>query len=1082
MTFTSGLKTLAQWFCAASILTMLFVGTAAQLCLAQTGSATLSGTITDKSGALVAEASVEVMNQDTGTSIHTRTNGAGVYSVPGLKPGLYKVSVEKEGFKRVAVRDITLNVQDVVSRNFTLDVGAMSETVEVTGASLNINTSDGSVSTVVDQTYIKNMPLNGRSFQDLILLTPGVVTQSPQTSLGVTGSGLGQVGEFSVNGQRPEENYYTVDGVNANSGASPGFNLALGAGASGSLGGATALGTTQALVSVDELQEFRVQSSTYSAEYGRTPGGQFAFETKSGSNQFHGTAYDYLRNNFFDAPDWFNDFFSVKEPSMRQNDFGGTLGGPLRIPGVYNGKDKTFFFFNYEGLRLAAPQAANINYVPDAALRSSTPAPLQQVMNAFPVANGPDQGNGLAEYIAAWDNRSSIDSTSFRLDQVIKDKARIFFRFSNTDSQSATRQNYFLSGGVPSVNDTPSYKMRTYTAGATALITSHVSNDLRLNYTSNETTDSAVIDNFGGATPADLAQLAGLDSRSQVSIFLPLFVTLTQQYQAGAQRQWNLVDTMSWSRGQHQLKFGGDYRRSTPFFVPTNPGVGYGFFSAGAVMNNNADFISTNVNAQGYPLYENLSVFAEDEWRTSQRLSVSFGLRWELDPAPGVTQGPRPYTVAFQPDPNNWTFAPLGAPLWKTTWYNFAPRLGAAYVLHSSAGRETVTRGGGGVFFDTGQQTGSMGMVNAPGFTNFGPFGSSGPFPGPVNVPCTSAQMMGQAPGPCLPALNPPSPFSTVSAFWPHLQLPYTLQWNASLEQALGKSQTVTLSYLGAHASRLLKTDVYQPPNNQITFFGFNVASNGLTSDYNSAQAQYRRNLSQRLTALASYTWSHCIDYNSQNYLFGYQRGNCSYDVRHNLSGAFSYDVPNVGHNTFVNALLHHWGLDNRFTARTGFPITINGNGNFNPATGKELFSGVNFDSTKPVYVTQCVDPRVPQTPVPVLMPCPGGRGINAAAFTLPANNQLGNAPRNFVRGLGAWQMDIAVRREFPIYENLKLQFRAEAFNVFNHPNFGTINPFLGQTTFGEAQQTLASSLGVLSPIYQMGGARSMQFALKAIF
>src|SRR5438874_2632061 len=240
-----------------------------------------------------------------------------------------------------------------------------------------INTTDASVSTVVDQTYIQNMPLNGRSFQDLILLTPGVTTQTtqPTNSFSV---GVGQTGEFSVNGQRTESNYYTVDGVSANVGigANTGDNPLFYSGASGSVGASTALGTTQALVSVDDLQEFRVQSSTYSAEYGRNPGGQFAFETKSGTNQWHGTAYDYLRNDFFDANDWFNDYLQVMQPPTRQNDFGGTFGGPIRIPHLYNGKDKTFFFVSYEGLRLIQPQAALTTFVPDLCMRGAGPCPM----------------------------------------------------------------------------------------------------------------------------------------------------------------------------------------------------------------------------------------------------------------------------------------------------------------------------------------------------------------------------------------------------------------------------------------------------------------------------------------------------------------------------------------------------------------------------------------------------------------------------------------------------------------------------------------------------------------------------------
>jgi Carboxypeptidase regulatory-like domain len=1017
---------------------------------------------------VLGQAKITAINNDTGGQYATQTNQTGVYVLPSLPPGEYRIQVEKTGFRTIVKPEVLLHLQDRVELNFEMAIGSASEVVTVSAGASLINTTDGSVSTVVDQTYVANMPLNGRSFQDLILLTPGVVTQTPQNLQ----AQRGVTGEFSVNGQRAEENYYTVDGVNANTGAVAGLNMTTGGGASGSLPGSTALGTTQALVSVDELQEFRVQSSTYSAEYGRNPGGQFAFETKSGTNQWHGSAYDYVRNSFFDARDWFNDFFNVKEPPLRQNDFGGTLGGPVRIPRLYNGKDKTFFFVNYEGLRLAAPEPAAIVYVPDDALRSSAPTPLQQVLNAFPTANGSDLGNGLGEYIASWTNADSINSTSVRFDHLIKEKNRLFFRFSNTASVARTRQINGPGFNSPTVKDAAAYTARTYTAGATSLLTSHLSNDLRLNYTSNETTERAVLDSFGGGVPLDLSQLAGLSNQAAVTVNLffggftaaPLF----QDRQAGSQRAWNLVDTISLSLGRHQLKFGVDYRRASPFFVPFNPSVGYSYFSQSDIQNNNAS-VFVQANAQGYPLYTNFSAFVEDEWKASRRLNLSMGLRWEVNPSPGVTHGQLPYTVAFTPDPNTWALAPLGTPLWKTTWLNFAPRLGAAYTIRDQQDWITVVRAGGGVFFDTGQQLGSLGMAGAPGFFAFG--ASSGSFSGPVSIP----------------VVNPPqSPFfGPVSTFHPHLQLPYTLQWNASVEQALGKSQTLTLSYVGSHGARLLKEDVFLPFGNPFATLFF-VVGNGLTSDYGSSQVQYMRRLSHGLAALASYTWSHCIDYDSQNYLFGYQRGNCDFDLRHNFSSALSYDVPDVGHSTLANSLLHHWGFDNRLTARTGFPITLQGNFNIDPNTGKNLFSGVDVVPGQPIYVTQCQDPR---TATAALIPCPGGRGVNPNAFTIPPidpntgnTTRAGNAPRNFVRGFGAWQMDLAVRREFPIYERLKLQFRAEAFNIFNHPNFGFVGSELGSNRFGEAEQTLANSLGTLSPIYQMGGPRSMQFALKAIF
>src|SRR6266481_1873214 len=408
----------------------------------QTETATVSGLVTDRTAAAVSGAEVRLQSVERGTVTTTSTNDAGIYIFPSVQPGQYQISVQKQGFKQIDLLGLIVNLQDHIAQNFRLEVGSIAESVTVEAAGSILNTTDASVSTVVDQAYIKNMPLNGRSFQDLILLTPGVGTQTPQVSVTLSGgpSGLGQTGEVSVNGQRTESNYYTVDGVSANVGAAVGQNMTQGGGASGSIGASTALGTTQALVSVDDLQEFRVQSSTYSAEYGRNPGGQFALETKSGANQWHGTAYDYVRNGFFDANDWFNDYLSVKEPSLRQNDFGGTIGGPIRIPAFYNGKDRTFFFVSYEGLRLAQPQAAKVNFVPDATLRTNTPAPLQQVLNAFPIPNGTDDAaNGIAEFDSSWSNPSSLDSTSVRLDHSVNDRFRAFFRFSDTPSISKFR-------------------------------------------------------------------------------------------------------------------------------------------------------------------------------------------------------------------------------------------------------------------------------------------------------------------------------------------------------------------------------------------------------------------------------------------------------------------------------------------------------------------------------------------------------------------------------------------------------------------------------------------------------------------
>jgi len=857
---------------------------------------------------------------------------------------------------------------------------------------------------------------------------------------------------------------------------------------SGSVANSTALGTTQSLVSLDALQEFRVQSSTYSAEFGRNPGGQFSFVTRSGSNEWHGSAFDYLRNSVFDANDWFNNYLGQSEPALRQNDFGGTLGGPVRIPFLYDGKDRTFFFFSYEGLRVVQPQASTVSFVPDVYLRKCTPSPLQQVLNAFPQptspgpvpdCSGPDPGNSIDQFVGTWSNAGGIDATSIRFDHMVSNKLRLFFRFSDTPSSFVTRVATSPSQLTPT-----SQVSRSYTAGATSLLSNSLNNEFRLNYSSNKVEQSDTPDSFGGAIPVNLLQMQGFTgaANKQASVFVGLglgvqFLFLQQSANFGEQRQWNILDTLTWVHGRHQFKFGFDFRRLNPQIHQVSPSSIYDYFSEGSILNNNADLAIGSSTAPAFPLYLNFSAFAQDEWKIEPGLNVSIGLRWEVNPAPGAPKGNLPYTAVGN-SLSALALAPQGTPLWNTAWYNFAPRLGVAYVLRDGSRFETVFRGGAGVFFDTGQQDGSS-AYQGPGLsaTFIAAPPDSFPVPAPEIIP---------------PLVNPPvAPYGPGNAYsYPkHLQLPYTLQWNVSVQQSLGPSQALTASYVGAAGRRLLEQAQVNVAPFNANFSTVVFTSNGLTSDYDALELQYQRRLAHDLQALASYTFGHSIDFGSQNYSLPYTRGNSDFDVRHNFSSAFSYDLPNPGGNKFGRAVLGGWGLDDRFTARTGFPVTLNGNPVFDPATGKEFNAGLNLVPGKPVYLYGSACAQIYGNG----LNCPGGRALNPAAFDPPSGDSLGNAPRNFTRGFGAWQMDIALRREFSVYERLKIQFRAEAFNVFNHPSFGTINPFYCSPdptspnyspgcTFGQATATLANSLGGLSSLYQMGGPRSMQFALHLTF
>jgi hypothetical protein len=318
----------------------------------QSPNGTISGLVLDPSGRAIVGADILIVNDATGLSYPGVTNGQGIYAIASLPPGPYRLQVSKVGFKTLIKPDVQLNVQSAVAINFTLPVGALSEIVTVEGGAPLVNTESASVSTVVDRQFAENLPMNGRTFQTLIELAPGVVTAA---------SNLEDGGQFNINGQRANTNYWTVDGVGANVGIAS-YSIP-GNGLSGSLGSFSALGGTNSLVSVDALQEFRILTSTYAAEFGRTPGGQISIVTRSGTNAFHGSAFDYLRNDVLDANDWFGDFAGLPKPEERQNDFGGTLSGPIL-------KDRTFFFFSYEGLRLRLPQTL-LSTVPDLTARQN---------------------------------------------------------------------------------------------------------------------------------------------------------------------------------------------------------------------------------------------------------------------------------------------------------------------------------------------------------------------------------------------------------------------------------------------------------------------------------------------------------------------------------------------------------------------------------------------------------------------------------------------------------------------------------------------------------------------------------------
>jgi len=1022
---------------------------------AQSTNASVSGRITDPSKALITGAKIAAVSAGTNLRYESMSNGSGEYFLANLPPSSYRIEVEKSGFKKLVKPDVVLHVQDALEINLEMALGSATESITVESGAPLVNTESGTVSTVVDRTFVDNLPLNGRSFQTLILLTPGVVP---------TTTNFGDQGQFSVNGQRADGNYFSVDGVSANFGMT-GF-LAMLQSASGALPALSASGGTNSLVSVDAMQEFRIQTSSFAPEFGRTPGGQISIATRSGTNAFHGTLFEYFRNGTLDANDWFTNFNHLAKPDEKQNDFGGVFGGPII-------KDKTFFFFSYEGLRLRQPFTQQ-SVVPDAASRQQAPAATQPFLNAFPVANGAELGKGLAQFNASFSNPSSLDAYSIRVDQIINPNLNLFARYNYSPSSLDQRAAPFTTPALSTI-DSISSSVHTLTVGLTELIKPEISNEVRANYSNHRVATKFLVDNFGGAVPLpdSLMFPSGFSSTDSAFLFLINGVGEYGQGKAGTdeQRQVNLIDNLSLNEGSHQLKFGVDYRWLAPFSSPfvyrqtvlfsgvtAAPG---GALSGTALFAQPASFQATAL------LSQNFSLYGQDAWKITPRLTVTYGLRWDINPAlKGKNSGSDPFTVVGLNNPATMTLAPRGTPLYETTYGNVAPRLGLAYQLNESPDWGTIVRGGFGVFYDLGQ--GSLG-----GATTFFPYLATRSFA----LPAFPLSPQNAAP----PALTTNPPVGTMFVADPHLKLPRTYQWNVALEQSIGRSQSVSLTYLGAIGRDLLRVTNLFNVNPSFQFVG--LTTNSATSDYHALQIKFERRLSRGLQALASYSWSHSIDIASTDATVNLNtpiaiaspnidRGNSDFDIRHSFSAGVTYDLPSPGSQRLVRATLGGWSVDAFILARSAPPVDV---------VGATVVAAGIFLSPRP-NVT-------PGAPLELEgSQFPGGKIFNKAAFTAPPVGQQGNFGRNVLRGFGAAQADVALQRQFHLTEKLGLRFRSEFFNIFNHPNFGNPNNVLTSPLFGRSTQTLANSLGSggpnggLNPLYQIGGPRSIQLAAKLQF
>jgi hypothetical protein len=938
--------------------------------------------------------------------------------------------------------------------------GALTETVTVVSQAPVVSTTSTSVSTTFETRALSELPINGRSIMSLAVLAPGAVAAGAESSPGARAPG-----GFSFNGQRPRSNSYVIDGVSANVGIEPG-GQSPGASASGAAAGLTAGGGANGLAPAAATQEFTVRTDSVEPEYGRTAGAQVSVVTRSGTNELHGSLFGYLGDDALDANDWFANSLGRARQPRRLADYGGTLGGPLR-------RDRLFFFGAYEGQRQRRPAFAFAE-VPSVAARLAAPVSLRPFLDAFSLPTGFAGADGFAEFASGFSTPAGLDSFSFRLDHA-GTRLTLNARYAVANSEAEGRG----AGGTSLNTLSRTHGLaQTLTGGFSYTPSPNAVWTVRANYSRVAARGSRLLDTFGGAVVPGADTLAGalltttggsfafdlggrgasLDSAAEV---------------VNLQRQVNLVGSLDIVSGTHVYKLGADYRRLSPVvgaFAKERQVYFEGV--AGAVAGTAArDGLFTRAGA-GRPVFDDLSAYAQDEWRKTQRLTLTYGLRWELSPAPHAGGGPKPVAFTQVEDAAQLVLAPPGASLWETTYFNFGPRAGLAYRLTgSSGGNYTVARAGVALLYDTGgAEAGHVFSDSHPFLEGGAAFGI--PFTASVAPPFDEGARLGVP----------------VSAFDPHLKLPYTLRWHASVERALGANHSVSASYVGAAGRRLLLTQTLLDPSPDFSLV--RVTTNGASSDYHSARFQFNRRMSRGLQALASYTWAKSIDDFSEDaparaLLRGdTERGLSDFDARHTVSGFFSYALPAPFERGAWNALTRRWALDALFNARSAKPVNV--------VYGFPLSYGFAFLrpdllSGLPPYV---LDPSVP-----------GGRRLNPAAFVVPGAARQGTLGRNALHGFPFYQLDLALHRQFDFNERVNLQVRAEAFNLLNHPNFDDpattlaflgatpgdpttlrLDPYFGRSLSARGGGEWVGQAGGFGPLYTAGGARTVQLSLKLTF
>lgn len=982
----------------AGIVYVAFALIPAPALFAQFDTGTILGTVTDSSGAVVPSAKVRVENQGTAAAVTLDTDSLGNYLAASLPIGTYRVSASAAGFKREVREDVALRVSERLRIDLALKPGAVDESVVVSGEAPLVETASTTLGGVVNTQQISSLPLNGRNVTSLLNLIPGVVLQTGAVNQSVNGASLfrGDGGlHFLMDGA--DASRVDFEELNNNYGNSKG---------------------RIARASVDSVAEFRVYTNSFSAEYGQALGGVVNLITKSGTNEFHGSAFEYLRNEKLDSRNYFN---TGTKPPFRLNQFGGSLGGPVV-------RGSLFFFANYEGVRQRDGITQN-TFVPTQAFRETLDPVLRPVIDMLPLPNGAINGN-TGNYRRNVSNPLTEDSGAVKIDYNISSNDRLNFRFSI--DKSLTRTFFGVATGqAQTANGTVPNGKITYTRTFSPRVLNEAGFGINRIHIDPRAAETEEILNF------PIVSIGGLPDIGPRLFDLKV-----------ANNSYSWLDLLTFVTGRHQLKFGGQiirnqdnkelrFQRTVKFnsldeFAANSP------FSVGTLGQPRAGMRNTYTH-----------LFAQDDMQLSRALTINAGLRYQYDTAPTESHG---RVANFNPDTG--ALDPVGSPLLNAPKNNFAPRLGIAYSPFGS--RKTVFRAGFGVFFanlnaataqnvpnNVSQQASNITRVQKPDLVGF-------PFPEITSF----------------------ASVTSLTALQKDWKTANTQQWNFNIQQALGQNAMLQVAYIGNHGihitgnqnlNRLLPGGAGIRPYPAFGDITYNRTD--LTSSYNALQVSFRRRFHAGFTFNANYTWSHALD--DGGVLFGTAAqddtnphsayASADYDVRHQLEFDYTYEIPTAP--AVPRWLAGGWQINGTTIMRGGHPVDI-------ICLCDPV--GVGVGVARPNRVAG-ISIRPGNYDIP-------SNQLNFDAFTDPTPGYWGNLGRNVARGPAAFNWDVSLFKNFRLSEHRSVQFRAEAFNLFNTPQFDNawgIWPFPG--LFGVSLNTITTASG-------FGTNRQIQFALRFDF